>query len=41
MCVCGVMNLCFISGRKCNCFINGGWSEDSGFLIDKFVLFVL
>lgn len=46
MCVCGVINFCII-GKRCNCdvylllFGGVGWREDSGFLIDKFVLFVL
>ncbi|XP_068701952.1 uncharacterized protein [Montipora foliosa] len=38
MCACGVTNSCSISGRKCNCPTNGGWSEDSGLLTDKSAL---
>lgn len=38
MCACGVTNSCSISGRKCNCPTNSGWSEDSGLLTDKSAL---
>lgn len=41
MCVCGMNDLC-VMGEVCNCDVNDlMWREDSGLLIDKFILFVM